>query len=226
MNFDYQDSHGAVVCSVKLTHLWADVYGIIQKTEKENIEPPIWLALIAQAIEEARKKKPGNSSFESKKTGVEALANKLSGLGFRKKQDRIEFRIKISELPTGEGSPIEWRTAHDLGYQNGNVTDLFMEVADGDPDSEPMGDPLVYVQDWLKDPVLTSGPKCITVGFLEGVPCALVVAQINPKSKWSRISYMGIAPKLRGKGLGRWVHRQGFEMMSLRMENGWTTSFM
>jgi hypothetical protein len=42
---------------------------------------------------------------------------------------------------------------------------------------------------------------------------ALTVVQMNPKSGWSRISYMGIAPKFRGQGLGKWVHRFSFRKM-------------
>jgi ribosomal protein S18 acetylase RimI-like enzyme len=42
---------------------------------------------------------------------------------------------------------------------------------------------------------------------------AIVVAQINPKSGWSRITHMGIIPAFRSRKLGKWVHRHGFEMM-------------
>ncbi len=41
----------------------------------------------------------------------------------------------------------------------------------------------------------------------------MTVVQINPKSGWSRISYMGIVPRFRGKNLGKWVHRYSFRVM-------------
>lgn len=145
-------------------------------------------------------------------------AQRLPELGFSKKQDRIEFTKLLAELPPEAGSPIEWRTASGLGFDDVGVAKLLTQVAEGDPDSEPTDDPLVYIQDWMKDPVLTSGTDCIGVGIFDGEVCALVVAQINPKTKWSRISYMGMAPEFRGRGLGVWVHRHGFEM--LRKQGG------
>jgi len=42
---------------------------------------------------------------------------------------------------------------------------------------------------------------------------AIVVAQIDPKSGWSPITHMGIIRAFRGRKLGKWVHRHGFEMM-------------
>lgn len=70
-----------------------------------------------------------------------------------------------------------------------------------------------FIQDWLVHDDLTSGMNCVGIGFLKDEPCALVVAQIHQETGWSRLSYMGILPQFRGKGLGRWVHRHGFRMM-------------
>jgi hypothetical protein len=214
MRFDLKDSHGAEVCSVTLTHLWADVYGIVQKSVAENIAPENWLELFTRAIDSAMEKGAGRIQFRLiEGGGSEALARRLPDLGFQKKQNRIEFQRKLSELPTGIGSPIHWKTAKDIGFSDPDVANLLSLVATGDPDSEPSDDPLTYIQDWLKDPVLTSGLECIGVGLIATRSGAFVVAQVNPKSKWSRISYMGIAPEFRGKGLGLWVHRHGFDMM-------------
>lgn len=214
MKFDFKDSHGAEVCSVRLEHLWADVYGIVQKSAAENVAPEIWLKLFVQAIDAAKEKGAQNLQFRLiERANSEVLAERLPGLGFYKKQNRIEFRRKLSELPTGADSPIQWKTAEELGFTETDVANFLSVVTVGDPDSEPTDDPLTYIQDWLKDPVLTSGPDCIGIGFINHKPGAFVVAQINPKSKWSRISYMGIAPEHRQRGLGLWVHRHGFDMM-------------
>ena len=51
------------------------------------------------------------------------------------------------------------------------------------------------------------------IGSVDGEPAGIVVAQINPRTRWSRISYMGLAPRYRGRGLGRYVHRHGLAMM-------------
>lgn len=214
MIFDFKDSHGAVVCSVRMEHLWADVYGLVQKAEQKNINAETWLGLFSKAIEAAKAKGARYINFrliENEKS--EELADRLPELGFFKKQDRIEFRRKLSDLPTGADSPIQWKTAQELGFAESDVANFLALVAEGDPDTEPTDDPLTYIQDWMKDPVLTCGTNCIGIGSVSGEPCAFVVAQINPKSKWSRISYMGLAPKFRSQRLGVWVHRHGFDMM-------------
>ena len=197
-----------------LTHLWAEVYGIIQKSERSDIEVEIWSTLISQALVAAKEKNARCVQFRLiEKPGSEQLSDKLPNLGFQKKQHRIEFRKNLSELPSGDGSMISWQSASEFGWQVRDVANFLKLVAKGDPDSEPTDDPVTYVQDWMKDPVLTCGTDCISVGFKDKKPCALMVAQINPKSKWSRISYMGIIPEFRRQGLGKWVHRKGFDMM-------------
>jgi ribosomal protein S18 acetylase RimI-like enzyme len=50
------------------------------------------------------------------------------------------------------------------------------------------------------------------LGYIDGKLAAFVVAQVRPDG-WSRITYMGVHPDFRGKGLGKWVHRRGFAMM-------------
>jgi GNAT superfamily N-acetyltransferase len=72
---------------------------------------------------------------------------------------------------------------------------------------------LLFIQDFLVDPVLTAGLGCIHVGFMGDEIAAMTVVQINSKSGWSRISYMGVVPKFRTLGLGKWVHRYSFVQM-------------
>jgi len=60
----------------------------------------------------------------------------------------------------------------------------------------------------MADAVLTHAPECIQVS-----DAGIVVAQVNPRTAWSRITYMGVLPAFRGRGLGRWVHRRGFAML-------------
>ncbi len=65
----------------------------------------------------------------------------------------------------------------------------------------------------MADPVLTHAPECIQVS-----EAGIVIAQVNPRTAWARITYMGLLPEHRGRGLGRWVHRRGFAM--LRAQGG------
>lgn len=214
MNFDFKDSRGAVVCSLRLLHLWADVYGLLLKADQGNFNVEHWQNLFTQAIDVAKGK--GARQIILRLTDGDQSEDLIKGLielGFNKKQDRIEFRRKLSDLPSSEGTPIQWMTAHDLEFTEAQIADFLSVVAEGDPDPEPTNDPLSHIQDWISDPVLTCGPKCIAIGLIQGEPCAFVVAQVDIQTKWSRISYMGVMPKFRGRGLGAWVHRHGFDMM-------------
>ncbi|MGK5088899.1 GNAT family N-acetyltransferase [Bdellovibrionota bacterium FG-2] len=53
----------------------------------------------------------------------------------------------------------------------------------------------------------------IKIAHIKHQPAALIIAQIESTTGWSRITYMGIMPEFRGQGLGKWVHRKGFNMM-------------
>ena len=99
-------------------------------------------------------------------------------------------------------------------------------MSTGDPDWD--GDPAEELRGWLADPVLVTGPEVLQVGSLDGRPAALVCVQTNPRSGWGRITYLGVVPELRGRGLGAWVHRHGFAMLrtqgATRYEGGTATA--
>lgn len=89
-----------------------------------------------------------------------------------------------------------------------------LEVAAGDPHSrDEQEDPRDALADWLSAPGLTSGPACVQIGYLDDRAVAFVCAQVSPEDGWSRITYMGLVPDARGRGLGTWVHRRGFRML-------------
>jgi hypothetical protein len=106
-----------------------------------------------------------------------------------------------------------WKTAEQLKWSEQETASTLDLVAVGDPGRDPSEDSASFIQDFLSDSVLTSGLSCIHIGFIENEVAAFTVVQINPKSGWSRISYMGIVPKFRSQGLGKWVHRYSFSVM-------------
>ena len=212
--FSHVDSSGNEVGAVTIEHLWAEVYGLLRIKKETSLETEAWLDLFEQAMKFASEIRAGSVMYRLvKEPDSVAIKGFLPTLGFTKKSNRVEYKAEISDLPNDEGSPIHWTSASQLGWEANEVASCLRSVSEGAPDSEPSDDPLVYIQDWLKDPVLTHGPDCIAIGHFDGKLCALVVAQINPKTGWSRISYMGLTPDFRGKGLGKWVHRHGFQMM-------------
>jgi ribosomal protein S18 acetylase RimI-like enzyme len=137
----------------------------------------------------------------------------LTEVGLKKISERVEYQCYISLLPGDAGSPFEWKTAKELGWDTKKIAqftgDITKDAVDVDPDEKPED----FVQDWLHHKELTSGLDCIALGFIDSEPCALVVAQVNKETGSSRLSYMGIIPEFRGNGFGKWVHRHGFKMM-------------
>jgi GNAT superfamily N-acetyltransferase len=136
------------------------------------------------------------------------LSAALPGLGFRLRHSRVEYRTPLSELPDETGTPLAWRVA-----TIAEAAPILQCAAAGDPDFDPDEDARACLESYMTDPVLTHAPECIQV-----CDAGIVIAQVNPRTAWSRITYMGLLPAFRGRGLGRWVHRRGFAM--LRAQGG------
>ena len=216
------------LASITLEHLWADVFALKMKVLKmEGV--PRFGPVVREAIKEARNFKARVVMFRHIKgeTVFEEISDLLPKLGFKKKSERLEFKKSVDELPNDEGSPIIWKNAEELGWGPQEIAKTLKQVVEGDPDTDPSEDPLLFIQDFLADPVLTSGLHCIHIGFVGDEIAAFTVVQINPKTGWSRISYMGIVPKLRKKNLGVWIHRYSFKVMKSeggKLYHGGTTS--
>jgi ribosomal protein S18 acetylase RimI-like enzyme len=200
---------------IKLIRLWGGTYGIERQIESPSPSVPDWVALIEEALAQAQGLGAQDILFRLiEAPDSPALSAALPLLDFRKKHDRLEFRASLETLPDDRESPITWRPVVSLGEWTLEDAARFVEeVRIGDPDFDPSENTRTWMEDWLNDPVLTSGANCLEVGFVDGQPVALVVSQINPKTGWSRITYMGMIPSYRGRGLGAWVHRHGFAML-------------
>lgn len=145
------------------------------------------------------------------------LAPKLAALGFRLSHTRIEYQAPVSDLPSEEGSPFEWIPCSESGrFPMAEAAEILGQCGVGDPDWNPEDNTLELLQSYVGDAEFESGLDCIQVGLIEGKPAAVVVAQVIPKDGWSRITYMGMKPEFRGKGLGKWVHRRGFALMKAK----------
>jgi GNAT superfamily N-acetyltransferase len=211
-----QDGQEQAAFSVEL--LWDGVYFLDRSTPSKNLSDvgsAVWISLVEQAVQHGRELKAKEFQFRvTENVDSNELIQALPKLGFLKKHDRIEFRASIEDLPDDQQSPITWRSI--APSETTTITEaaaLLHQAANGDPDYDPKDDAEAILKSYLADPVLTSNPECIQIGYLEKKPVAIVVAQINPKSGWSRITYMGVIPAYRKKGLGKWVHRHGFKMM-------------
>ena len=226
--FPLVNSKNEPLANITLEHLWADVFALKMKVLKIEGVPRLG-EVIQEALKVANCLKARMVMFRLIKgeTASEEISNLLPTLGFKKKSERIEFKKSVDELPGDDGSPIKWKNTEELGWSPQEIAKTLKQVAEGDPDTDPNEDPLLFIQDFLSDPVLTAGPHCIHIGYVDGEIAAFTVVQINPKTGWSRISYMGLMPQFRKQSLGRWVHSYSFKMIKFeggKLYHGGTTS--
>jgi len=226
MKFIHHDQDGGELALVVLeknygNHHFIQAFCTLGKMEADwaKVDAGVWCKLIRDAFAESTKIADLETlAFRLIEWGDYApITHLLEELGFKKEQDRVEYRQELAELPNDEGSPLVWSAIQSLELAElEKVVVLLKRAAVGDPSFDPEADSLSELQADLKDTVLTTGPDCIHIGHIDGKPVAVVFAQINPRTQWSRITYMGLLPEFRGAGLGKWVHRHGFEMMRVQ----------
>lgn len=212
--FVHPDSNGIPWLIVSTEQLWANVYAI--KYNKPEVVPSaeIWMDLLHQAKAEAIQL--GASSIECRirlDYQPDLLRQQFDLMGFKHKFRRVEFESDVKALPEAKGSPLRWKTAKQLNWDLNQLALYTKAITTDALDVDPSEKAEDFIQDWITNSDLSSGLDCISIGFINDHPCALVVAQVNQPTGWSRISYMGLLPAFRRKNLGKWVHKQGFSMM-------------
>jgi GNAT superfamily N-acetyltransferase len=212
--FVHQDGDRNAWGIVSAEQLWANVYALKYNRPEIRLDREIWKHLFAQAKTAAIDFGAETLNCRIRKEyDPHVFQDILTELSLKKISERIEYQCDLSILPGEVKSPLQWKTAKELGWNSQRIAQLTSEVTKDALDIDPDEKPEDFIQDWLHHDQFTSGPECIAIGSYNKKPCALVVAQIERGSGWSRLSYMGIVPEFRGKGLGKWVHRHGFTMM-------------
>lgn len=218
MNWDYV-SNDQVVCSVGLKRLWANTYGITLLGMEEKVDEAIWRGLLQQArdcwIQEGGIKLILRNEHKGHFKVIEPF---LKQSDFKFVLERIEFRTLLADLPTEEGTPLTWKSLTEVKWEKEQIVETIRSLSIGDPEYDPNEDVTGYMEDWLNHPELTAGENCIRFGFQGESLVGMVVAQVDPKNGWSRLSYMAVHPAWRNKKMGRWVHRHGFQ--ALREQGG------
>ena len=212
--FVHLDGEGKTWGIVSTEQLWANVYALKYNRPEPKLDRAIWKQLFTDAKKAAVEF--GAETIVSRLRQdyeIEKLQSVLSETGLKRISKRIEYQCDVNELPDEAGSPILWKTAKELDWSHAKIaefTELIIKDALGiEPDEKAE----TFIQDWLHHDEFTHGLDCIAIGFADNKACALVVAQINQESGWSRLTYMGVITEYRGRGLGKWVHRHGFSMM-------------
>lgn len=212
--FVHRDAEGNDWGIVSTEQLWADVYALKYNRPTVPLCQEAWTDLFANA-------KAAAVEFGAKTIWArlrsdyepEMFRMILKQIGFQKKSERIEYQCDVVNLPDEDGSPFEWKSLKQLDWDEARLAQFTAEITKGALDIDPDEKPEDFIKDWLNHHELTSGLDCIAVGFVTDKAAALVVAQINKSTGWSRLSYLGILPEYRGRGFGKWVQRHGFSMM-------------
>lgn len=212
--FEHLNAQGNPWAIVTIEQLWGELYALKYNKPEQIADKEIWKSLFIKARDEAINLGADTIGIRLRLEYQALLFQSiLSELGFIKIAGRIEYQQKVDLLPINEKSPLSWKTVNNLNWTSEQIANFTELVFDGDPSIDPNERPDDFIQDWLKHEELTCGKDCISIGFYNGQAVSLVVAQVNKQSGWSRISYMGALPEYRKIGLGKWIHRQGFQMM-------------
>ena len=212
--FIHLDGEGKPWGIVSAEQLWANVYALKYNRPEVGLDRDVWKSLFAQA--KAAAIDFGAMTICARLTKdykLDMFHSILAETGLKKISERVEYQCDVFLLPDDLGSPIQWKTTKELGWDTKKIAQFTSDITENALDVDPDEKPEDFIQDWLQHDELTSGLDCIAVGFMNNKPCTLAVAQINKNTGWSRLSYMGIISEFRGKGFGKWVHRHGFKMM-------------
>ncbi len=139
----------------------------------------------------------------------------LAEHGFAAVNTRVEYKTPVVDLPAEGESPFEWRPLDVVGEA---AAAALIERAGPGPEWEADDTGAAVLAHALDRRGMYCAPDCVQVGLLDGAPAAFVIAQVQPATGWSTITFMGLAPEVRGRGLGQHVHRRGMAM--LRAQGG------
>lgn len=144
-----------------------------------------------------------------------AYRDALATHGFAAVNTRVEYKTPVADLPPEGESPFDWRALDVVGHAA--AAELIDRAGPG-PEWEADDTGEAVLAHALGRRGMYAEPDCVQIGFLDGEPAAFVIAQVEPASGWSTITFMGLVPAARGRGLGRHVHRRG--MALLRAQGG------
>lgn len=205
---------GKTCAAASVQLLQKNVFALVARLDSA-LEVPALGAIMDDAFTFVRERAGKKLHFRAKMGANHArVAEFLAQRGFCKLNERIEYRSPLADLPDDSGTPLEWKPMADKSEASVREFARVLErCGKGDPDWSPDDNAEELLRSYLDDSSLTGDAECAQVGWLHGKPAAVIVAQVNRETGWSRITYMGVIPEFRSQGLGRWVHRHGFAMM-------------
>jgi hypothetical protein len=204
------DGSGAVVAALRMFEPYAGHIALLSPKCLPGAEHRM-APLAAEVVALARRRGLDQLHTRLPREGTPpAYLASLETQGFRLRDGRVEFKTPVADLPAEGATPLDWVSYETIGL--GAAGALF-ERAGAGPEWERTDVGTDLITGYLKQEGMYTEPDCVQIGSLHGTPVAFVVAQVEPSSGWSTITFMGLVEQHRGKGLGTWVHRHGMAMM-------------
>jgi ribosomal protein S18 acetylase RimI-like enzyme len=219
-NFICKNERNEIIASMNYVHFHEDVYHlkIPLKLFEQNLATILQINSLFNELDREMKAK-GAKRIDTRIIPHPLWQEALKANNFQKISTRVEFKSDLSSLPFESSSSIEWKAVNLEGPYNLSFAAKVLELAgSGDPDWNAEEDNFGLLLSYLNDPDFNSNTDCIHLGFIHNEVAAIVIAQVETSSGWSRLTYMGLVPKFRGQGFGLHVHRHGFTM--LRAQGG------
>jgi len=146
----------------------------------------------------------------------------LSARGFRRGEDRVEYRMDLADAltalaaldaPESAGelvwSCVDAESESDLARAAG----LFLKASEGDPASHSDDDAMGFLRVLMGDKETVQAPERLQIGMCGNDPAAVLALMVRPSDGWSTIYYLGVLPAFRRRGFGRAAMLQAFHSL-------------
>lgn len=131
----------------------------------------------------------------------------LRDAGFRLATRRIEYKTPLAQMPTEDPSSLVWKTMAETG--EALVLHLLRDASVDSPDPVDTSVGSTAIENLLDGKYAELDPRTVQVGYEAGEPAAILFCLATPEDGWSTITFLGIVPSYRRRGLGLQAHRHG-----------------
>ncbi|MCO4781665.1 MAG: GNAT family N-acetyltransferase [Candidatus Cloacimonetes bacterium] len=150
-------------------------------------------------------------TLESRCLGESDLSKAYPVSDFNLSHTRYEFKKVLDHNSIYSSETIEFNSYIGWGLSLSEVADIMTESAIGDPDFSEDDNALECLQSYLSDSSMYSQDDCIQVGKIDNEFMSLVIPQSD--GTWGTLTYLGIIPKYRKRGLGKDLHKYGLSCL-------------
>ncbi len=131
----------------------------------------------------------------------------LLDAGLQLTSRRVEYKTPLAQMGAADSSDLVWRTMAESGEEL--VLRLLRDTSIGTPDGVDTSAGSAAIENLLNGKYAELDPRTVQIGYLKDEAVAILFCLATPEDGWSTITYIGILPSHRKRGLGLQVHRHG-----------------